>query len=67
MEGEVALQALFERFPDLGPAGSGRRRGTVVLRGHESLPVVLGSTSPPARSTPGASRPGQEPVGTSPA
>lgn len=42
MEGEVALRALFERFPGLRPAGSARRRGTVVLRGYESLPVVLG-------------------------
>jgi cytochrome P450 len=41
MEGEVALRALFERFPDLGPAGTGRHRRTVVLRGYESLPVVL--------------------------
>ncbi|HEY0126015.1 MAG TPA: cytochrome P450 [Blastococcus sp.] len=43
MEGEVALRALFERFPDLGPAGSGRRRSTIILRGHESLPVLLGT------------------------
>jgi cytochrome P450 len=43
MEGEVALQALFERFPKPGPAGSGHRRSTVILSGHESLPVVLGS------------------------
>ncbi|MBM7808969.1 cytochrome P450 [Geodermatophilus bullaregiensis] len=41
MEGEVALRALFERFPDLAAAGAGRRRRTVVLRGYESLPVVL--------------------------
>ncbi|MGY1679300.1 cytochrome P450 [Geodermatophilus sp. SYSU D01176] len=67
MEGEVALRALFERFPDLAPAGPGRRRGTVILRGHESLPVVLGPTAPRARSASGGTRPGQEPVGTSPA
>ncbi|WP_240619646.1 cytochrome P450 [Blastococcus sp. TF02-8] len=42
MEGEVALQALFERFPDLAPAGAGTRRGTIILRGYESLPVTLG-------------------------
>ncbi len=65
MEGEVALQALFERFPDLGPAGPGRRRGTVILRGHETLPVVLGSRR--ARSTPGTGGHDQEPVGTGPA
>ncbi|MGY1609617.1 MULTISPECIES: cytochrome P450 [unclassified Geodermatophilus] len=46
MEGEVALQALFERFPDLAPAGPSRRRGTIVLRGHEALPVVLGRAAP---------------------
>ena len=67
MEGEVALQALFERFPDLGPAGPGRRRGTVILRGHESLPVVLGSPTARARSALGASRRDQEPVGPGPA
>ena len=42
MEGEVALQALFERFPDLAPAGPARRRRTVILRGHATLPVLLG-------------------------
>jgi cytochrome P450 len=56
MEGEVALQALFERFPDLRAAGPGRRRRTVILRGHESLPVVLQAGSPRARSASGATR-----------
>ncbi|MGY1651175.1 cytochrome P450 [Geodermatophilus sp. SYSU D01119] len=42
MEGEVALRALFERFPDLAPAGPGRRRRTIILRGHDTLPVLLG-------------------------
>jgi cytochrome P450 len=46
MEGEVALQALFERFPDLGPAGPAHRRGTIILRGYESLPAALRPTSP---------------------
>lgn len=64
MEGEVALRALFERFPRLGPAGSGRRRGTVILRGFESLPAVLGPTSPRPGSAGRA--PGHQPVGTSP-
>ncbi|SDD49003.1 hypothetical protein SAMN05660690_4351 [Geodermatophilus telluris] len=41
MEGEVALRALFERFPGLAPAGRGRHRRTIILRGYESLPVVL--------------------------
>ena len=43
MEGEVALRALFERFPDLSPAGSPRRRSTVILRGYDSMPALLGS------------------------
>ncbi|SNR82669.1 hypothetical protein SAMN04488107_0082 [Geodermatophilus saharensis] len=51
MEGEVALQALFERFPDLTPAGPPTRRGTVILRGHATLPVVLGPAAP-ARGRP---------------
>ena len=41
MEGEVALQTLFERFPDLAPAGPARRRGTIILRGYDSMPVTL--------------------------
>jgi cytochrome P450 len=41
MEGEVALQALFERFPDLAPAGPARRRSTIILRGYDSMPVTL--------------------------
>ncbi|HWU06784.1 MAG TPA: cytochrome P450, partial [Streptomyces sp.] len=65
MEGEVALRALFERFPDLDLAGSGRRRVTVILRGYRSLPVVLGSTSPRGRFASGESRSDQEPAGTS--
>jgi cytochrome P450 len=39
MEGEVALRALFTRFPDLAPAGEAVRRPTVILRGWETLPV----------------------------
>ena len=46
MEGEVALRALFERFPELAPAGAGRRRGTIILRGYEHLPVTLGRPAP---------------------
>ncbi|MGY1775538.1 cytochrome P450 [Geodermatophilus sp. SYSU D00804] len=48
MEGEVALRALFERFPDLAAAGAGRRRSTVILRGWESLPVALTPALSPA-------------------
>jgi cytochrome P450 len=39
MEGEVALRALFTRFPDLTPAGGAVRRPTIILRGWETLPV----------------------------
>jgi cytochrome P450 len=46
MEGEVALRALFERFPDLAPGDPPRRRRTVILRGYESMPVLLGSAAP---------------------
>ncbi|NMI00841.1 cytochrome P450 [Pseudonocardia acidicola] len=48
MEGEVALRALFERFPDLAPAGPGHRRPTRVLRGYETLPVALDRAAVPA-------------------
>lgn len=41
MEGEVALRALFERFPDLRLAGRPRRRPTRVLRGFDAMPVSL--------------------------
>jgi len=41
MEGQVALQALFERFPELSPAGPARRRSTIILRGYDSMPVTL--------------------------
>lgn len=39
MEGEVALHALFERFPGLSSAGTPRRRRTRVLWGFDVLPV----------------------------
>jgi cytochrome P450 len=44
MEGEVALRALFDRFPDLTPAGKPHRRGTRVLRGYDAMPVTLTTT-----------------------
>ncbi len=46
MEGEVALQALFQRFPGIGPAGPAHRRGTILLRGYESMPVTVRRPSP---------------------
>jgi cytochrome P450 len=43
MEATVALQALYDRFPDLTPSGLPTRRGTRVLRGYEHLPVAVGA------------------------
>ena len=51
MEGDVALQALFERHPDLAPAGPARRRGTLILRGYDSMPVRLGTPAAPVRGS----------------
>ncbi|MCE0766590.1 cytochrome P450 [Pseudonocardia kujensis] len=48
MEGEVALRALVDRFPDVRPAGSPVRRRTKLLRGWESVPVELNRASVPA-------------------
>jgi cytochrome P450 len=45
MEGEVALRALFERFPEVAPAGPPRRRRTITLRGYDAMPVQLGPSS----------------------
>ncbi|MFT4189195.1 MAG: cytochrome P450 [Aeromicrobium sp.] len=40
LEGRVALEELFARFPDLRPAGERVRRPTRVLRGWGRLPVA---------------------------
>jgi cytochrome P450 len=42
VEGEVGLQALFDRFPDLELAPGAQRRPTPVLRGWAHLPVRTG-------------------------
>jgi len=42
LEGEVGLQRLFARFPDLRLAGTPERRPTRVLRGWRTLPVATG-------------------------
>ncbi len=39
MEGTTALQALFERFPDLSMDGRPVRRNARVLRGYDRLPL----------------------------
>jgi cytochrome P450 len=41
MEGEVGLQTLFERYPDLRVERGAVRRSTRILRGYEHLPVTL--------------------------
>jgi cytochrome P450 len=41
MEGEVALRALFDRFPDVAVVGQPRRRTTSNLRGFDSLVADL--------------------------
>jgi hypothetical protein len=41
MEGEVGLQALFRRFPDLALTSTPHRRPTRVLRGYDAIPVYL--------------------------
>ncbi len=49
MEGQVALEALFDRFPDIAPVGVPHRRPTRVLRGYDAMPVRLtASVSAPA-------------------
>jgi cytochrome P450 len=41
LEGQIALQALFSRYPDLALAGEPHRRPTRILRGYDALPVRL--------------------------
>lgn len=41
MEGEVGLRVLHERFPELRVVDGANRRETRILRGYETLPVVL--------------------------
>jgi cytochrome P450 len=45
MEGEVALRALFERFPAMRSAGEPERRPLRTLRGYAHLPVHLGRSA----------------------
>jgi cytochrome P450 len=50
LEGEVGLQTLFRRFPDLALTGSPHRRPTRVLRGYDAIPVQLSSRTPTGTS-----------------
>ncbi len=43
LEGEVGLETLFRRFPDLMLTGTPQRRPTRVLRGYDAIPVRLSS------------------------
>lgn len=43
LEGHVALETLFSRFPDLEAAAAPVRRRTRLLRGYDSIPVRLRS------------------------
>lgn len=52
IEGAIALQALFSRFPLLALDGAPVRRATRVLRGYQGMAVVAGA----ARSRAGAAR-----------
>ncbi|HVL83871.1 MAG TPA: cytochrome P450 [Pseudonocardia sp.] len=56
MEGEVALRALFERFPDLALARPPHRRPTRVLRGYDAMPASPAPTSVPACRSPAPGR-----------
>ncbi len=60
LEGEVGLQALFRRFPDLSLAGPPHRRPTRVLRGYDMIPVR------PSRLTPTAGDPLRHRAGAHP-
>ncbi|WP_194815093.1 cytochrome P450 [Nocardia sp. XZ_19_385] len=42
MEGAVALQALYDRFPNLRVADAPQRRGLLNLRGFQHIPVSTG-------------------------
>ncbi|MEU1287519.1 cytochrome P450 [Kitasatospora sp. NPDC005856] len=41
LEAEVAMPALLDRFPRLAPGGVPTRRDRLVLRGFETLPVIV--------------------------
>lgn len=50
LEGEVGLQTLFRRFPNLALAGAPHRRPTRVARGYDAIPVRLSSRTPTSTS-----------------
>jgi cytochrome P450 len=54
LEGQIGLQALFRRFPDLALTGPPHRRPTRVLRGYDAIPVRLRSPTQTVTSVPPA-------------
>jgi cytochrome P450 len=52
MEGEVALRALYERFPDLRLTEAPRRRPTSNLRGFDRMPAALAPVAAAAAAGP---------------
>lgn len=54
LEAQVAFPLLLRTLPGLALAGEPRPRTRLTLRGYETLPVTLGSASPPV---PGPTRP----------
>ena len=51
MEGQVALQTLFARYPDVVLHGEPHRRPTRILRGYDALPVTLTATATSGHSS----------------
>ncbi|WP_431952757.1 cytochrome P450 [Nocardia lijiangensis] len=43
IEGTIALQALYDRYPELRHVGPATRRGLVNLRGYQHIPVATGA------------------------
>ncbi|AKU18622.1 hypothetical protein VV02_04045 [Luteipulveratus mongoliensis] len=45
LETSIALEMLYDRYPDLRTSGTGVRRPTRILRGYESLPVTTAAVA----------------------
>ncbi|WP_431971121.1 cytochrome P450 [Nocardia sp. bgisy134] len=43
IEGAIALQSLYDRYPDLRHTGRATRRGLVNLRGYQNIPIATGA------------------------
>ena len=53
MEGEIGLRMLFDRFPDLAPAGPAHHRPTRNFRGYDRIPVRLAAAPAAPLAVPG--------------